>query len=320
MKYLTLMSCLFVLLFLGCNEVNPDGEKEVRKFVKQWNDSHTQLKSAFLSRDYMEVVNYYGLEYTRVQVQRDKELLFQQFPEYTQHILNDQIDIIKEKGSFLVSFTKQVKYNGIEAVYPSYLVVIYRNGNFKINVEGVTKDAKGLDAPIFPNARQNNTILTNNRQLFGDFNGDGLSDYANVISPEIMAPTTKNTIYNDPVVCKNGDCTSVIVFSNDQLKDITIKGAYKSQLENLKDLNSDGADEIGFWDIKPTSKTLYVFNALNGLLLCDPIVINTTVHKELKLIDVIKKSGPNKITVTYSEQVNDIWVLQNKIIDLASGN
>ena len=36
----------------------------------------------------------------------------------------------------------------------------------------------------------------------------------------------------------------------------------------FKDLNNDGADEIGFWDIKPTTKSLYVFNALNGSLLC----------------------------------------------------
>lgn len=313
MKYIPLMSCLFLLLFSSCNEVNPNGEKEVREFVQQWNESHTQLKSAFLNRDYMEVVNYYDFELTRVQVQRDKALLFQQFPEYTQRILNDEIEIIKEKGRFLVSFTKQVNYNGVEAEYPSYLIIIYRNGSFKISTEGVAADAKGLDAPIFPNARLNVTANSGLRQLFGDFDGDGLSDYANVISPQIIPQTTTN---QDSVICIDGNCTSIIVFSSDELKDITVKGAYNSQLENLRDLNSDGADEIGFWDIKSKSKTLYVYNAVTGLLLCDPIIINTTVHKGLKLIDVIKKSGPNKITVTYSEQVNNKWVLQNKIIDL----
>lgn len=316
MKYIPLISCLFLLLFSSCNEVNPNGEKEVREFVKQWNGSHTQLQSAFLNRDYMEVVTYYDLELTRVQVQHDKALLFQQFPEYTQRILNDEINIIKEKGSFLVSFTKQVTYNGIEAEYPSYLIVMNRNGSFKISTEGVAADAKGLDAPIFPNARLNKTINSGRRQLFGDFNGDGLSDYANVRSPKRITATTTNVLNKDSVTCKDGDCTSVIVFSNKDLKDIAIKGAYNSQLENLQDLNRDGADEIGFWDIKPTSKTLYVFNAVNSALLCDPIVINTTVHKNLKLIDVIKKSGPNKITVSYSAQVNGQWVLQNKIIDL----
>lgn len=316
MKYIPLISCLFLLLFSSCNEVNPNGEKEVREFVQQWNESHTQLQSAFLNRNYMEVVNYYDFELTRVQVQRDKALLFQQFPEYTQRILNDEIEIIKEKGSFLVSFTKQVTYNGIEAEYPSFLIVMNRNGSFKISTEGVAADAKGLDAPIFPNARLNETINSGRRQLFGDFNGDGLSDYANVRAPQRIATIINESLDKDIVTCKDGDCTSVIVFSNKDLKDIAIKGAYNSQLENLQDLNRDGADEIGFWDIKPTSKTLYVFNAVNSALLCDPIVINTTVHKNLKLIDVIKKSGPNKITISYSEQVNGRWVLQNKIIDL----
>ena len=65
MKYLPLMSCLLVLLFFGCNEVNPKGEKEVRKFVKQWNEDHTQLKSPYLERDYMDVVTYYEKERTR---------------------------------------------------------------------------------------------------------------------------------------------------------------------------------------------------------------------------------------------------------------
>ncbi|WP_308992776.1 hypothetical protein QLS71_016065 [Mariniflexile litorale] len=311
MKYLLITFFLFVVLLVACNEVNPKGEKEVRKFVKQWNEAHTLLKSPYLQRDYMDVVNYYGKEKTRTQVQQDKELLFQQFPDYTQRILNDELVITKEAGNYLVMFTKHVSYNGIEADYPSYLSVISKNSTFKILREGVAENAKDLDAPIFPSARENNASLSNERQLFGDFNGDGLSDYANVISPEISSAVKKGT--QKVVACKGG-CNSVITFSNKDLNDIIIKGAYRSQLENLKDLNSDGADEIGFWDIKPTSKSLYVFNATNGTLLTEPIVINTTVHKNLKLIDVFKKSGPNKITVTHSAQVNEKWVLKSQVI------
>jgi hypothetical protein len=303
------MSLLFVTLFLGCNEVNPKGEKEIRKFVKQWNDDHTQIKSPYLESDYMDMVSYYGKERTRKQVQQDKNLLFQQFPDYTQRILNDQLDIVKEGVSYLVKFTLQVNYNGIEAEYPTYLTVITKNGVFKILREGVLKNAKDLDAPIFPSARENNPIFSNKGRLFGDFNGDGNSDYASVISPEI------SSAINNDVQCEGG-CDSEIVFSNKDLDTITVKGAYQSQLDNLKDLNSDGADEIGFWDIKPTTKTLYVFNATTSRLLCEPIVINTSVHKNLKLIDVFKKTGPNKIAVTFSDQVNGKWVLKNKTITL----
>ena len=87
MKYF--MSCLLVVLLFGCNEVTSNDEKAVRQFVKQWNESHTQLKSSYLARDYMDMVNYYGKQRSRVQVQQDKTMLFEQFPDYTQEILND---------------------------------------------------------------------------------------------------------------------------------------------------------------------------------------------------------------------------------------
>ena len=313
MKYFPIMSCLLVVLFFACNEVKPKGEKEVRQFVNKWNDDHTQIKSPYLERYYMDVVTYYGKERTRNQVQQDKNLLFQQFPDYTQRISNDQLVITKEAGSYLAKFDKHVNYNGIEADYTSYLSVMTKNGDFKILQEGVAKNVKDLDAPIFPSARESNAIISKNRQLFGDFNGDGLSDYASVISPEILSATKTDARNSNSVQCKGG-CNSVIIFSNKDLEAITITGAYQSQLENLKDLNSDGADEIGFWDIKPTTKSLYVFNASNGRLLCEPIVINTAVHKNLSLIDVFKKTGPNKITVTFSAQVNGKWVLKSEVI------
>lgn len=315
MKHLPLISCLLVLLFFSCKEVNTKDENEVREFVKQWNEAHTQIKSPYLERNYMDMVTYYGKARTKNQVQQDKNLLFQQFPDYTQRILNDELVIVKEAGSYLVTFTKHVSYSGIEADYESYLSVMRKNSTFKILREGVAENAKNMDAPIFPSARESSAVIPNSRQLFGDFNGDGLSDYASVISPKISAASKTNAESTDGVQCE-GECNSVITFSNKDLENITIKGVYQSQLENLKDLNSDGADEIGFWDIKPTTKSLYIFNATNGRLLCEPVVINSTVHKNLNLIDVFKKTGPNKITVTSSAEVDGKWVLKSKVIVL----
>ncbi|TDU40094.1 hypothetical protein BXY82_2134 [Gelidibacter sediminis] len=313
MKYV--MSLLFVVLLFGCKEVNSNDENKLRKFVEQWNEAHTLLKSPYLAPNYMNVVSYYGKQRTRAQVMQDKKMLFEQFPDYTQSILNDEIEVTEEAGKYLVTFTTHVRYNGIETDYDSYLSVTIKNGDFRILREGVAESGNNLDAPIFPKARENNRIIANKRQLFGDFNGDGLSDYATVISPEVISTETTEGQNNDGVKCKGG-CESIIVFSSSDLENITIKGAYKSELENLKDLNRDGADEIGFWDIKPTSKTLYVFNATNGALLTQPIFINTTVHKGLKLIDVFKKSGVNKITVTRSVEQDGKWALKSQIIML----
>lgn len=311
MKYV--LSLLFVVLLVGCKEVNSKDEQKLRKFVDQWNESHTVLKTPYLAPSYMNVVSYYGKQRTRAQVIQDKQMLFEQFPDYTQSILNNEIEVTSEAGKYLITFKKHVRYNGIEADYDSYLSVTLKNGDFRILREGVAETSNDLDAPIFPKARENSHRIASNRQLFGDFNGDGLSDYATVISPKIIGSSTSTS--NDAVECQNG-CDSVIVFSSGDLEDIKIKGAYQSQLENLKDLNRDGADEIGFWDIKPNSKTLYVYNANNGALLTEPIFINTAVHKNIKLIDVFKKSGVNKITVTRSFEEEGKWVLKSQIINL----
>ena len=314
MKFNSLVFCLFVLFVFGCNENNSKDEKELRDFVNEWNATHTQLKASYLIRYYMDVVDYYGKERTKTQVQQDKTLLFQEFPEYTQRILNDELEVTKEAGTYLVAFTKRVNYNGIEADYTTYLSLIYKNHKFKILREGVAENSKDLDAPIFPYSRERDASITKNRRLYGDFDGDGLSDYAYVTSPELLPSEGADDEANG-VRCK-GECSSTITFSNSNLKAITVKGAYQSKLENLKDLNSDGADEIGFWDIKPNTKRLYVFNATDGALLCDPIVINTAVHKDLSLIDVFKKTGSNKITVTRSVQVDGKWVLESEVISL----
>ena len=181
--------------------------------------------------------------------------------------------------------------------------------------EGVADDPKNENAIILPKFRETVIAKTRNRQLFGDFNGDGLSDYAYINGPTLLSDTAQSNVSETTAICK-GDCTSVIIFSAPDLSPFTIENAYKSNLENLRDLNGDGADEIGFWNIKPTTKSLYIFDAANSRLLTPPVVINTAVHKNLKLIDVLKKSGPKKITVTRSANRNGTWVLESEVVVL----
>ncbi|WP_432411342.1 hypothetical protein [Rasiella sp. SM2506] len=315
MKLVSLFACLFLFLCSSCNEIDPKGEKEVRAFVQQWNENHTQLKAPFLKPNYMDVVNYYGTDHTKEEVLQDKLLLFQQFPDYTQQLDTNQVRITKEAGNYLVVFTNQVQYNGVDAAYEWYVSLVLKNGGYKIVSEGIAEDAKHKDAPIFPDYRETTMVIPRNRQLFGDFNGDALSDYAFVTSPELVAGTQKSKQATAKALCKGG-CSSIINFSAPGLQSITIEDAYQSQLENLKDLNGDGADEIGFWNIQPTTKSLYVFDATTSKLLTPPIVINTAVHKNLNLIDVFKKSGANKITVTRSVERDGKWVLVSEIVGL----
>jgi hypothetical protein len=304
-----------LLCCFGCNQGAGNEADKVREFVKQWNDAHTQIQSPYLERKYMDVVNYYGKEFRRNEVQRDKNLMFQKFPDYKQSIVNDEIEVNKLNGRFLVKFTKQVNYADIKANYTSFLSITRRNGDYKILREGVDNTNENLDAPIFLNSRARETYMNQNRQLYGDFNGDGLSDFANVISPEVVYDTTIENEENNEVKCKD-ECNSLIVFSSKDLGDITVKNSYQSKLVNLKDINNDEADEIGYWDIKPDTKTLFIYSTRNGELLCKPVVINRKMHENLDLIDVFKRSGPNEIKISYSEKSNGKWILKSEEIKL----
>ncbi|GEQ84536.1 hypothetical protein ULMS_00440 [Patiriisocius marinistellae] len=261
----------------------------------------------------MDEVDYYDEKRTKEQVALDKKLLFEQFPDYAQTIVNGEITVVKEAGNYLATFINSVTYNGVTANYPSFLAVSFKNGEFRILREGVTPDAVNLDAPIFPKNRMNNAQLIKSPRLYGDFNGDELSDYAFVESPVISSNTATANQNTETVFCE-GVCTSIIRFSNSTLKSINVENAYKSQLENLRDLNGDGADEIGFWSFKDNSKSLYIYDVANSKLITPPLVINTAIHKKIKLIDVIKKTGPSKITVTESVNVDGKWKLVSRVV------
>ena len=235
MKIIPFLCCLSIVLFSGCNEIDPKGEKEIPAFVKQWNDTHTQIKAPYLERSYMDVVQYYGVERTKEQIERDKILLFEEFPDYRQNLQNDAMTITKEGGSYLVVFINEVRYNGVEAAYETVLLVSLENSKFKILREGVAENKDYLEDPIFPKNRQKRIASSENRQVSGDFNGDGLSDFAYVDSPVLVTGNDNNEVSDVKELCKGG-CTSVLQFSAKDLAPINIENSYKSQLENLKDL------------------------------------------------------------------------------------
>ncbi|WP_415326668.1 hypothetical protein [Chryseobacterium sp. MMS23-Vi53] len=84
--------------------------------------------------------------------------------------------------------------------------------------------------------------------ILGDFNGDGKSEYA-------------YTKVNDCSDECDGKCETVIYFSDKNIKPFTISPAKNGTLYNLKDLNNDGKDDIGFYPDWCTScwHPLYVY-------------------------------------------------------------
>jgi hypothetical protein len=314
MKNLWIVYGLLLITCFGCNKEKTNEKEKVIEFVKQWNTAHSQLELPYLVRYYSDKVDYYGNKFNRNEVQRHKNLLFEKFPDYTQRIPDGEVNIKRVDGKYLVEFMKEITYADTTETYKSFLSVVKRNKDFRIFLEGVD-EKYDRTSPVFPSNREKVMLISNTRQLFGDFNGDGVSDYANVISPEIISDPDNEAQTQNSVRCKTA-CNSIIVFSDQNLKEITVEGSYQSKLENLKDINNDGADEIGFLDIKPRSKTLYVFSALSGELLCEPAIINTSVHQDLDFIDIFKKTGPNKINLSFSEKVDGQWVLTTKVYEI----
>ncbi|RMA56784.1 hypothetical protein [Ulvibacter antarcticus] len=314
MKYISLLFVLNIILFGSCNEVNPKGEKEVREFLHEWNSKHTPIKAEDLKQDYMDVVTYFGAEMTKEQIQLDKIGLFQKYPDLKQSLDDSSITIEKEDGNYLITFTKQITYNEVTEAYPSFLSVIYKNGEFRILREGVTAANTSKNTDLAPTKAILEAIYKANPRLYGDFNGDGSAEYAIVKSPILVTASTTPKGNVGEVKCKDG-CTSIIKFSDPAIPSISISDAYKSNLVNLGDLNNDTSDEIGFWNLKDGTESLYVYNAVNGKLLASPITINIKVHKNLKLIDVIKKVGPKKIRITESVLEEDgNWKLKSRVI------
>jgi hypothetical protein len=302
-----------LLLFSNCNEINPEGKDEVRDFVKAWNSLHTPIKAANLKYEYLDVVNYYGTELTKEQVQLDKNKLFANNPELAITIVPNSILIEKDGKDYLVSFKRAANLGDETFEYATYLSVLHKNSEFKILREGLELEGIEMNATtkLFSTKQTLEATYNKSPRLYGDFNGDGIAEYAFITLPIINTPATQSSA----ATC-DGDCDSIIRFSNPEINTITVKDVYKYSIENVKDLNGDEADEIGLFSITPTSKTLHIFDATTGNQLTAPVTINTTVHKNLKLIDILKKTGPKKITVTESVQENGIWKLKSRVVVL----
>ncbi|OAB81859.1 hypothetical protein [Cochleicola gelatinilyticus] len=302
-----------LVCFGSCNEIDPKGDKDVKEFVLNWNSKHTSLKAFDLKHEYLDEAIYYGIELTKEKIQQDKVALFERFPDLKQTIPESSISIEKEGGNFLVLFTRTISYNETEGNYPSFLSVIYKNGNFKIVREGLKLEDSTVNPNplLFPSKATLKETYAKLPKLYGDFNGDALSDYAVVVLPQ----PNNNELKANTTPCETG-CESRIIFSATTLSPIVIKNTFQGVLENVRDLNGDGADEIAFMSETSKTKTLYVYNATTGTLLTDPIFINTEVHRNLKLIDILKKAGPKKIRITESIQENDVWTLKSRVVEV----
>lgn len=144
--------------------------------------------------------------------------------------------------------------------------------------------------------------------VLGDYNGDGKKEYA----------------YSKVSDCSedcSGKCETTVYFSDKKLKPFTIKNSKNGDLYNVKDLNNDGKDEIGFYPNWCTScwQSFYVFTLRKDgfKYLVKPILthcIQWNDDKKLPIEKVKNKKGFVKITssITEKEEIKTV----SKIVKL----
>lgn len=141
--------------------------------------------------------------------------------------------------------------------------------------------------------------------ILGDYDGNGTKEYA----------YTKVSDCGDEC---DGACETVIYFSDKNIKSFTISPANDGTLYNLKDLNNDGKDDIGFYPNWCTScwHPLYVYTlSKNGWKpLLSPISTHCSQWEDEKF--PIKKDPKKKGYVIITTSIwkdDDIKVISKSI-------
>ncbi|MDH6253264.1 hypothetical protein M2347_002991 [Chryseobacterium sp. H1D6B] len=146
-----------------------------------------------------------------------------------------------------------------------------------------------------------------NKGVLGDYDGNGTKEYA----------------YSKVSDCSDecdGKCETTIYFSDKKIKPFIISPAQNGTLYNLKDLNNDGKDEIGFYPNWCTScwHAFYVYtlnkNAWKPLV--KPISTHCSQWEDDKF--PIKKDPKKKgnVIITSSEWKDDDIKIVSKSIKI----
>ncbi|RNA62136.1 hypothetical protein D1631_09430 [Chryseobacterium nematophagum] len=147
---------------------------------------------------------------------------------------------------------------------------------------------------------------TEKNAVLGDYDGNGKKEYA----------YTKINDCNDEC---DGKCETIIYFSDKNIKPLAIAPSRNGTLFNLKDLNNDGKDELGFYPDWCTScwHPFYVYTLnkkKNWEPLLSPISTHCTQWDDGKIpIKKDPKKKGNVIITTSLWKDEDIKVISKSI-------
>lgn len=255
--------------------------------LKKWDAAHNAKNLVLLSSFYANQVFFYTKSISIIKLINEKKIAFNKNPDYMQNsvfvedfIYNDRVELYFDKTFTISGKSKTIRSILILARIDS------SKDEFKIIEES--------DVPSKKYLKKIDKIISNEV----DFNGDGKTEYAEIIAPKII---------EEEMNCENGDCITEIKFSDNSIKNIEINNCIGGMLELEGDLNNDGAEEIGILDDWFTSRwgryIVYTNKNSTWQVLTTLSVDRFTVMDDAKLrSSLVRKIGKNKVEIS-----NYIW-------------
>lgn len=273
----------------------------VAALVNKWNKAHASKDVGIFSDLYNKTILYYGTQKDKNYCIESKLALFRKYPDYYQQIFGG-IQCEKISGTeFKCSFVKRVTFNKKTNDYPSYLVFTKEQDAWKITTEG--------DLVTDKNLAKAKDIKIPKDAIKGDFNGDGVPDYAWLVPP-------KESECGD---C-SGTCTSYIKFSDKTIPAIKVESCIGGNPTNLGDLNKNRTDEIGLLPEWCTScwrgYNVYTLKSNNWIFAVDPFSTHCNQWEEgVKPIEIDRNKKGN-VLIRYSELTGDDIVTKTKSVPI----
>jgi hypothetical protein len=279
----------------GCGNkpIEPTNEPTVLtpdKLVFVWNEANNNRDTVTLKTLYDTSIHYYQRKFTINECINRKIEYFAKYPDFTQSIEGNIFVDTLPNGFVKISFTKTIFANNEEQQVPAYLILVRSKGVWKIRVESDLKTDKILSsgAQIPANAVE------------GDFNGDGIMDYMWL-----------------ETIDKSEECK--IRFSG-PIPPIIISACLGGSPVNEKDLDGDGADEVGILPVGESScwkgYFVYTFKDNQWTEALEPIDTHC-IQWEKNIPPVVRDTiRKGYVSINYSELTDNGIEIKTKTVKL----